>query len=383
MSEIYLDNATITKPRDIVLSEMMPYFTDYWGAYSSLHKKGEELNDVVSDSYRTIYSALGALADDTVVFTSCSEESISQAFFSVFANSVLKDGRNQYIISPLCESSVIKCSEYLESLGCVTQKAAVNNFGQVTKEAFFDLITPRSLMVSVPLVNGLTGVVQPINDIAKLCRERGILLHLDASHAIGKLYMDFKDLGADFISFSGDRIHGPVGTGGLYIKSGTTFSPLIFGGRDQGGFRGGNLNVPGLVGMSTAIIEAMQAKDYLCTETARLRNKLEEGILNGNVNAKVLFQEAERVPHISAISFPGIYNETLLYYLNKKNVFASCGGGSFQQIFKMLISCGQRDELANSAISFALSYETTEDEIDRAVDIIINSVEELSKTILN
>lgn len=235
-------------------------------------------------------------------------------------------------------------------------------------------------MLSLSAANGLTGVIQPMNEISDLCKERGIRLHIDASHILGKLYFELDDLGADLISFNGAQLHAPKNIGGLYIKNGTKVSPLIAGGVEQAGRRAGDLDVPSLIGLATAAKEAMECRDLVCTEVARLRNKFEQEIVSALPDAVIFFRSSERLPHCTAIAFPGIANEALLYALNRKHVYASIGGGTFQQIALLLEASGIDHTLAHSALSFSLSRETNEAEIENAIEIIVDTVRKMKKT---
>lgn len=320
MTGIYLDNSTTTRPSEKAVSGMMPFFTDLWGSPLAPHTMGQQLYPSIKESYQAIYDLLGATKEDTVLFTSSGDAAAQHAITSTYFNVSIPTGKDHFVASPK----------------------------QMTAETIGDVITPRTAMVSLPWADGLTGVINPVEEIAALCQERGIIFHLDATHVLGKLYFDLKEVGADFISFSGSHIHAPQGTGALYIKSGVKCSALSID------------NVPGLVGLGIAAKEAVASRDFLCMEIARLRKKLETGILEKYPDAVVLFQNGERLPNVSAINFPGIVNEALLFFLNQKGVYASI-------------------EKNHSAVSFSLSRETTEDEIDRAVEIIVESAKRLSK----
>jgi len=251
--------------------------------------------------------------------------------------------------------------------------------GRITAQAIADAMTPRTALVSLSWANGLTGVINPIYEIADICNERGVHLHLDASHVLGKIFYDWEDVPAHFLTFSGDQIHAPSGTGGLYIRHDVKCSPFILGGVEQAGHRAGSYSVAGLVALGQAAREALDARDLMCTEVARLRTKLESGIVERVAGAVPFFQDQERLPNCTAIGFPGVVNEALLYLLNRKGVYASIGGGTHQQIGLVLAASGVEHSLAHSAISFSLSRETTEDQVDRAIEIIGECVDRLRK----
>lgn len=376
---IYLDNSTTTRPSDLAISRMMPFLTDMWGVPSAPHQKGQVLFPAITESFKMLYKFIGAKEEDLFVFTSSGAEAVNHVISSVYHETTLTTGKNQFLSSSASEAPAIMAIERLEPLGCVGKTIEVNSQGIVTPQALSEAISPRTALVSLPWANGLTGVIQPLAEIKDLCKQRGILLHLEASHVLGKLFYELDDTGADFITFNGDHLHAPKGTGGLYAKQGVRCSPFIIGGADQGGQRAGPLNVPGLVALATAAKESLDSRDYLCTEIARLRDKLENGISERLPQAVILFQNQERLPNCTAIAFPGISNEALLFALNRKGVFGCIGGGLFQQLGLVLTSYGIKDPLAHSAVSFSLSRYTQEDEIDLAIVIISETAELLLK----
>lgn len=374
--KIYLDNSMTTRPSERAVSAMMPYLTDQWGTPSAPHRMGEELHTPIRKSYEQIYALLGAPHSDDFVFTSSGAEAINHVIFSVYRDIALPTGKTQFITASTDEAPAIMAIGRLEEQGAVGKMVEPDERGQITAEAIGDAITPRTALVSLSWANGLTGVVHPVGEIASLCQERGILFHLDATHVLGKLFYELDDVGADFITFNGDHLHAPKGTGGLYIKKATPCSPFILGGIEQGGYRAGSYNVPGLIALGEASQEALDARDLMCTEVARLKNRFEEGVKEGISGAQVLFQNSERLPHVTAIAFPNCVNEALLYALNQKGVYASIGGGSFQQI---ALLAKQDPILAQTVISFSLSRETTEEEIEKAIALIVETVQEMQK----
>lgn len=373
----YLDNSTIARPSDRTISAMLPFFNELWGSPTAPHLKGQELYPALKESYRALYDLIGAKEKDTVLFTSSGAEAVNHVIHTVYHDVTLSSGKNQFITTALEEAPQTLATSRLAQQHCVNKVVQPDKEGIVTAAAVADMISPRTALVSLSWANGLTGVIQPVAEIAELCRKRGILLHLDATHILGKLFYELDDIGADYITFNGDQIHAPKGTGGLYIKDGAPLSPFIVGGNEQGGYRGGSINMPALVALGHAAKEAVEGRDLLCTEVARLRDDLEKGLEASIPGAFPFFRQQERLPHCTTIAFPGITNEALLFMLNRKEVYASIGGGSFQQIGLLLTACGIDETLAHSAVSFSLSRYTTDDEIDRAVQIITYAVKHL------
>jgi cysteine desulfurase len=376
---IYLDNSTTAKPSEKAISLMMPFLTHQWGIPSAPHHKGQELFPALFQSYKTLYECIGAQEKDQFVFTSSGAEAVNQVIFSVYKEVTVQTGKNQFLTSILDEAPAIMGVGRLEQLGCVCKMIPAAPQGYVTAEALAEAISPRTALVSLSWANGLTGVIQPLKEIADLCKQRGIFLHIDATHVLGKLFYELDEVGADFISFNGDQFHAPKGTGGLYIRYGVKCSPLISGGSEQGGLRGTAVNMPGLVSLACAAKEAIECRDLVCTEVARLRSKLEQGIKEVYPKAYVCFEDQERLPNCTTIIFPGIVNESLLYALNRKGVYASIGGSAFQQIGLLLQACGIDEKLAQCAIAFSLSRYTTDEEIDSAIVLIGECAQNLSK----
>ncbi|MEI8366065.1 MAG: cysteine desulfurase family protein [Parachlamydiaceae bacterium] len=376
---IYLDNNTVTRPSEQALAKMLPFLTERWGVPSAPHRIGQQLLPAIEEALRGIYALMGAKESDDIVFTSSNAEGINHIILSTYFDVTVHTGKNQFITSTIDEAPQIMAIGRLEQLSCVGKMAPADKHGRVTAEIIAEAMNPRTALVSLSWANALTGVVNPIEEIAAVCKERGVHLHIDASHAIGKLFYEWEDVPAQFLTINGDNIHAPSGTGALFIRGDTKCSPFILGGVEQGGHRAGSYSVAGLVALGQAAREAIDTRDLMCTEVARLRAKLENGLVSKIPDTVVFFRDQERLPHCSAIAFPGVSNEALLYILSRKGVYASIGGGTCQQIGLVLIASGVEESLAHSALSFSLSRETSEDEIDRAIEIIADCVSHLRK----
>lgn len=367
------------RPSSRSLARMTAALERSWGHPMSPHSMGQELQPLLEESYRALYHLLGASEQDLILFTSSGTEAVNTLFQSTFHTITLDSGKNQFLASEIDEAPALMAMGRLEKANCVGKLIPPNKDCTITQDAVADHITPRTAMLSLSWANGLTGVVNPVSHISHLCKERGILFHLDATHVLGKLMFELGDIGADFITWTGEPLHAPQGTGALYVKAGVPFEPLLVGGLEQGGNRAGAFSVAGLAALAEASDELLEARDYLCTETARLRNRFEQGVMDAVTDAKALFTEQQRVPHISAITFPGVINEALLYALNRRGLCASIGGGSFQQIGLILKSCGVDELTAHSAVSFSLSRETTDDQVEKAISIVAETVSDLRR----
>lgn len=373
MKHIYLDNHTITNPSAAAVDAMLPYLKEFWGTPSAPHLLGQELLPILEQAYRSIYQALGVGDENTVIFTSSGAEAINHVVTAVYWDVTRPTGKNHFVTSQIDEAPSILSMGRLEQIGCSVKMASVSSEGKVTAKAISEALSPRTALVSLSYANAMTGVVHEIEEIAQICQTRGVLFHLDISYVLGKLFFDIGKIKPDFMTLNGDVIHAPRATGALYMRSGLKVSPFILGGSEQAGQRAGSINLASLMGFAVAARELVETQDLLCTETARLRDKLEAGIKKIFPEAVIFYQTEERLPNCSTIGFPGVANDALLFALNRKGVFASFGGGNFQKISFLLSASGVDELLANSAIHFSLSRDTHEEEIDQAIEIIGNT----------
>ncbi len=369
VSRAYLDHHTATRPSPASIEAMLPFFRDHWGSTTAPHQMGQELFPALNRSLESILDVLGAKDEDRFYFFSSGGESISQLYQSHYFDHIRNTGKNHIVTTNIEEAPILMSLKRLEELGCGGKILPVNAQGQLTKEILDEALRPRTSLVSISWVNGLTGVVHPIADLAEACHAKDVRLHVDASYVIGKTYFRFEDLNIDFLTFDGSLLHAPKGTAGLIVKEKTLFSHSI---SSMMGTPVGQV-----VALAQALEEGRSMFDHLCLETARLRDKLEKGILEGFPEAVILFQKAERLPNCCAIAFPGVVADALLFLLNRKGVYASLGGGHCQKLSHILVACGIDETLVQCALSFSLSFETKEEEIDYAIKTIVECARKL------
>lgn len=355
---IYLDNHSATAPCLSALEKMTPYLKEHWGASFSPHKMGQELIANLEPNYQILYDLVGAKEEDRFVFTSSGAEAVGQVFFSVFLEEVRKTGKTHIIISEMEDGPTMKWAKRLEELGCTVKLAPVKN-GLIDIDALQKLISPRTALISVTMAHGLTGVIQPIDEIIDLAIEKSVLLHLDGTYAVGKFPILFE---SDYLTFSGDRIHSVKGSGALFAKKIAPLVPLILGSNEQAGYRGGAFDIPSFMALSAAAQQVLLYLDTMALEVVRLRDLFE-----ASVEGKVLFKEAQRLPNTSLIAFDKVHQEALLYFLARKGVYASFGGAVNSHL----------SSIDETTISFSLSRMTTEEEIVRAAKIINETVQSL------
>jgi cysteine desulfurase len=369
---IYLDNSLAARPSQSSVDAMIPYLREGWGNSSAPHTIGQRLERPIKRAYEQIYQLLGADVEDTVILTGSGAEAVNQVLHSVHQE---QKERNHFVAANTDEAATLMALGRLEQSGATSTLAKVNENGIVTVEALGDAITSRTALFSISWADGLTGVIQPVEELAALCKERGILFHLDATHVLGKLPVNLQAIGADYITFHGEQLHGPQGSGGLCAKQGSPLRPFICGSQDQAGLRAGGLPIATLVALGEAAAEAEKSLDTVSMEGARLRGLLEELL----PDAIVFHSEVKRLPTISCMGFPGVVSEALLHALDQRRIYASFGGGSFQRISLILEAAGVDRTLAQSALSFSLSRETTEEEVQSAAKIITDIYEILRR----
>jgi cysteine desulfurase len=369
VNKVYLDHHTATRPSAASIEAMLPFFRDHWGSTTAPHQMGQELFPALKRGLKSILDVLGAKEEDRFYFFSSSSEAIDQLYQSHYFDQIRNTGKNHIVTTPIEEAAVLMSLKRLEELGCGGKILPINAQGQLTKEMLDEALKSRTSLVSISWANGLTGVIHPIADLAEACHAKDVCLHVDASYVIGKTFFRFEDLSIDFLTFDGSLLHAPKGTAGMIVKEKAIFSHPISSTM--------GMPVGQIVALAEALEEGKSMFDHLCLETARLRDKLEKGIQESFPDAILLFQMAERLPNCCAIAFPGVIGDALLFLLNRKGIYASLGGGHCQKLSHILMACGVDETLAQCALSFSLSFETREEEIDYAIKTIVECAHQL------
>ena len=369
MDEIYLDNHSATSPEASLVDQMRTMQKQYWAASSSPYRGAQQAFLPLTAAFRKLYDLFGAQENDGFYFSSSGAEAISQVFLSTYLSRVKETGRTHFVATDLEEAPFLLSMKRMEQFGCSGKTLPVNHFGQLTKEILNESLRPRSVLLALSWANGLTGVIHPLQDIAEVCKSKDILLHVDVSTVIGKLFFRFQDMGADFLTFDGSLLHAPRGSAGIFVKTFHPFSTMNVGESSE--------PVPALICLAEAVEMASHNFDHLCTETARLRDRLEKNLIGSIPECIAPFIEAERLPNTSVLCFPGVFNEALLYLMNTKGVYATIGGGRFQKLSHILHLCKYDRAICQGSLSFSLSCETTQEEIDQASQVIIDCYQKL------
>jgi cysteine desulfurase len=380
MDRIYLDSNATTIVDPLVQEAMAPFFTQYYGNPNSLHSFGTEVHPYMSLAYDRLYAGINAGDEDDIVLNSCATEGNNTVIKGVYHDLIRTGEKSEIITTQVEHPCVANSCAHLETLGVTVHYLPVNRDGIITLDALKERLDPdRTALVSVMWANNETGLINPVGELARYCRERGVLFHTDAVQAIGKVKVDVQEVEADFLTFSAHKFHGPKGVGGLYIRSGISLEPLLHGGEQMGGRRAGTVNTAGLIGMGLAMELAVQNLDYEDREVRRLRDRLEDGISSID-GTGVIGSRDHRVPNTILVSVRGVEGEALIWDLNRSGIAASTGSACASESLEpnpTFIAMRIDGELAHTGIRLSLSRFTTEEEIDWAIEVMRQSVERL------
>ncbi len=376
---IYLDNNATTRIDDDVLAAMLPYLSIYYGNPSSMHTFGGQVGRAVRQARTQVASLLGA-EDSEIIFTSCGTEGDNAA---ILATLKAQPNKKHIITTEVEHPAILNLCRRLEKDGYTVTYLSVNDKGQLDLDELEASLTGNTAVVSVMYANNETGVIFPIEQIGQIVKEYGALFHVDAVQAVGKIPLNMKTSTIDLLTLSGHKIHAPKGIGALYVRKGVRFRPLLIGGHQERGRRGGTENVAGIVALGEA---AKLAQQHLASVTweKRLRDKLERGILNSIPNTVINGDPVNRLPNTTNIGFKYIEGEAILLSLDQFGICASsgsaCTSGSLEPSH-VLRALGLPYSVLHGSIRFSLSRYTTEQEIDRVLEVlpsIINRLRELS-----
>lgn len=372
MMEAYLDNSATTCAFARVCDIMMKTMSQDYGNPSSLHTKGFQAETYIKDAREAIARSL-RVSEREIIFTSGGTESNNMALIGcAMAN---RRNGNHLITTVFEHSSVGNTMRFLEEQGFRVTYLSVDQEGTVSLQALEEAICPDTILVSVMYVNNEIGAVQPVEEIARIIRRKkpDVLFHVDAIQAYGKYVIRPKRQGIDLLSVSGHKIHGPKGTGFLYVRDKVKIKPLIFGGGQQQGMRSGTENVPGVAGLGEAVKEIYKDHEERIRRMYAFKHAFVERLedLDGIViNGQPLDQGA---PHIVSVSFRGIRSEVLLHALEEKGVYVSAGSAcssNHPAVSGTLRSIGVEKELLDSTLRFSFGVFTTEEEVLYAADAV-------------
>lgn len=367
---IYLDNAATTKMSEAALTAMLPYFREQYGNPSSLYAFGQRAQEAITDAREKIARQIHCDARE-ITFTSGGSESDNQAILSA-ARMGERKGKRHIVSTAFEHHAVLHTLSKLEKQGFTVTLLPVHENGIVRPEEVEAAIGPDTCLVTVMYANNEIGTIQPIEEIGRICREKGVLFHTDAVQAAGHLPIDVTKQNIDLLSLSAHKFHGPKGVGALYARKGIPLTTLIEGGAQERGKRGGTENVPGIVGMAAALEESCRNMEADNAKMTQLRDRLIQGL--SQIPHSVLNGDREqRLPGNVSFCFEGIEGESLLLLLDDKGISASsgsaCTSGSLDPSH-VLLAIGRPHEIAHGSLRLTLSGETTQEEIDDTIEAV-------------
>ncbi|MBW2265229.1 MAG: cysteine desulfurase NifS [Deltaproteobacteria bacterium] len=376
MKVIYTDNNATTQVASEVLEEMLPYFHDLYGNPSSMHSFGGQVAVKLTEAREKVADLVGATPDE-IIFTSCGTESDNTAIKAAIESN---PGKKHIVTTRVEHPAVKNLGEYLSKRGYRVTFLPVDRQGRLGLEYLQKSLSDDTAIISIMWANNETGVVFPVGEIAEMARDRGIVFHSDAVQAVGKIPVDVREVPVDMLSLSGHKIHGPKGIGALYVRKGTKFSPLLMGGHQEGGRRGGTENVASIVGLGKACELAVEHLKGQNEHVKYLRDKLERQILKEIPNALVNGDRDNRLPNTTNISFEYVEGEAILLMMNEFGISASsgsaCTSGSLEPSH-VLRAMGVPFTAAHGSIRFSLSVYNTEEEIDFIIEKLPPIIERL------
>lgn len=377
MDRIYLDNAATTAVDPVVLETMLPYFTEIFGNPSSIHSTGRDAHRAVDAARKQIAAAINAQPNE-IYFTAGGSESDNWAIKGIaFAK---REKGNHIITSSIEHHAVLHTCQWLEKQGFEVTYLPVDEYGQVRIEDVEAAITDKTILITIMAANNEIGTLQPIAEIGKLAKEKGVTFHTDAVQAVGAIPIDVQAMNIDLLSMSGHKFHGPKGIGVLYIRKGVRIDNFMHGGAQERSKRAGTENLAAIVGMGKAIELATQNLEANAAHMTRLRDKLIGGILERIPDVRLNGHPTNRLPNNCNVSVRYIEGEALLLRLDLAGVAGSsgsaCTSGSLDPSH-VLLAIGLPHEIAHGSLRLSLSHTTTEDEIDYVLDTLPGIVKSL------
>ena len=373
---IYLDNQATTPVDPRVLEAMLPYFTEKFGNPASRsHRFGWAADEAVHTARTQVADLIGASPKE-VLFTSGGTEGDNLA---IKGAAYAGKARGNHIITVVTEhKAVLDSCKHLETEGVQVTYLPVQKDGLIDLDQLVGAITDRTILVTIMHSNNEIGVLQPIVEIGRVCRQRGILFHTDAAQSIAKAPVNVTSQNIDLLSFSGHKLYGPKGVGAVYVREGVRLSPIIDGGGHERGMRSGTLNVPGIVGLGKACAIASAEMSKEACHTAGFRNRLRDRILGSLDGCYINGSMENRVPGNLNLSFARVDGQALLMGLSDVAVSsgAACTSAKLEPSY-VLKALGLSDDLANSSIRFGIGRFNTEAEIDFVADRVIEVVSQL------
>jgi cysteine desulfurase len=374
---IYLDHAATTPVRPEVLEAMLPFFSEEFGNPSTLYSVGTHAREAVDTAREQVATLIGAEPRE-IYFTSGGTEADNWAIRGV----ALKSRGNHVITSKIEHHAVLETCHDLEREGREVTWLDVDGDGLVSPDDLAKGLRDDTALVTVMHANNEVGTVEPIEELAAVAHERGVLFHTDAVQTVGKVPIDVRQLGCDLLSISAHKVYGPKGIGVLYIRRGTRIAKFMHGGEQEHRLRSGTLNVPGIVGLGRAAELARLEMDSEIPRQQALRDRLIDGIMASIPDCRLSGPRTQRLPHNVHFCFAGIEGEGIILRLDHHGICAATGSActsSTLEASHVLLAMGRPHEVAHGSLRMTLGRGTTEADIDKVLAVLPGTIEQLRK----
>jgi len=377
MKRIYLDYAATTPTHPEVVEAMLPYFSDAFGNPSSIHSFGQEAKAVMEEARDKIAALIGARSEE-IVFTSGGTEADN---FAVKGIAWANEGKGNHIITTAIEHhAVVESCKFLERRGFEITYLPLDSYGVVNPEDVKKTITDKTILISVIHASNEVGTIEPVAEIGEIARERGVSFHTDAVQTVGHIPVNVDELGVDLLAMSAHKLYGPKGVGALYIRKGTKIIPFMHGGEQERRRRASTENVPGIVALGKAAEMAQREMDEEGKRLITLRDKLITGLCQRIDHIRLNGHPSQRLPNNVHVSIEFVEGESMLLNLDLEGIAAStgsaCSSGSLEPSH-VLLAMGLSHELAHGSLRFTLGRDSTEEDIERVVEVLPQIVAKL------
>lgn len=380
---IYMDHAGTTQPDPAVVEAMMPYFGSEFGNASTVYRLGTNAREAVEKARAQVASLIGARPEH-VFFTAGGTEADNWAFIGVVHGLA---GKGDHIVTtPIEHSAIMSSCRFLEKHGFRVTYLPVDRYGLVDPDDVARAITDKTVLVSVMMGNNEVGTIEPVHEIAKVCKASGVYFHTDAVQAVGSIPVDVNDIGCDLLSMSAHKLYGPKGVGALYIRPRTKIVPFVHGGGQERGRRAGTENVPGIVGMGRAFEFAEGRMTKQSARIAKLRDKLRDGIFARLDHIRLTGHPSRRLPNNLSVAVEWVEGESVLLMLDQEGICvtsgSACTSGSLEPSH-VLKAIGVPIEIAHGSVRFTLGKDNTSQDVERTIEVfadVIQRVRDMSPT---
>ncbi len=378
--KVYLDH-NATTPVHPKVKEAMIQAIDIYGNPSSSYTLGRQSHYLIEESRSKTAQFLG-IESKQLIFTASGSEANNMVLKGLLPNSSIINEKNHLIISSIEHPSVMTCAESLRARGIDLTFLSVDSYGRVDLEELKTAIQPNTRLVSIMLANNEIGTIQPVKEAVKIAHERNIPFHTDAIQAIGKIPVDIKDLGVDYLTLSGHKFYGPKGVGVLYARKPKKLHPIIEGGPHELGLRAGTENTLAIIGLGVAIDCLKQEMDESNQRLIRLRKRLEEGILKTIPNTSLNGHHDQRLPGTVNISFNDVEGKAILLNLDMEGISVSTGSACSSHLSEpsyVIQALGYSYERAYSSVRFSLGWGNTDEQMDYVLNKLPQVVTDLRR----